>query len=412
MEYLGIVWFTSWLVEFFSSSNNLLTAAEYLGNQSAANVLFVANNSDRKLRHQKTQLSDRRKPDDRSLASVNVNFDRSWIESFLHSLRSQQSANREFCPQSEQITGETQLSSLLPVLVSPTYSTNSARLTSQKTALDYPTQTMLEWVENIVNIVPLSGTGPSDELQISSRYPAVQVVRVHPENFESELTESMYQIWVRGCSIGEMPHPISAYAIAFQLQNLLSDPSFDPQQIEAKMIDGQPGVQAGSQLLFVVDDKLAEQLDRHPKVIALQWVNNLRQALDTPPLTLAETQAQMYGLEESGEIITGLASWYGPYFHGRLTANGETYNQYDLTAAHPSLPFDTYLKVTNLNNGLEAIVRINDRGPYIPPRSLDLSLGAARQLGSEHTGVIEYEATIMKPGTQIKRRGDRNVTKL
>lgn len=81
------------------------------------------------------------------------------------------------------------------------------------------------------------------------------------------------------------------------------------------------------------------------------------------------------------------ASWYGPKFHGKLTANGEIYNQMALTAAHKSLRFGTLLKVTNPRNGRSVIVRINDRGPYIEGRDLDLSKAAAIELGMLKKGV-------------------------
>lgn len=81
------------------------------------------------------------------------------------------------------------------------------------------------------------------------------------------------------------------------------------------------------------------------------------------------------------------ASWYGPKFHGKLTANGEIYDQMALTAAHKSLSFGTLLKVTNPRNGRSVIVRINDRGPYIQGRDLDLSKGAAIDLGMLRKGV-------------------------
>jgi rare lipoprotein A len=81
------------------------------------------------------------------------------------------------------------------------------------------------------------------------------------------------------------------------------------------------------------------------------------------------------------------ASWYGPKFHGKLTANGEIYDQMALTAAHKSLSFGTLLKVTNPRNGRSVIVRINDRGPYIEGRDLDLSKGAAIELGMLRKGV-------------------------
>ena len=81
---------------------------------------------------------------------------------------------------------------------------------------------------------------------------------------------------------------------------------------------------------------------------------------------------------------TMLASWYGPYFHGRTTANGETYNMYGLTAAHKTLPFGTELRVCY--DGC-VDVRINDRGPYIGARELDLSYGAAQAIGMADVGV-------------------------
>ena len=78
---------------------------------------------------------------------------------------------------------------------------------------------------------------------------------------------------------------------------------------------------------------------------------------------------------------TWRASWYGPGFHGNLTANGETYDQWAMTAAHKTLPFGTQLRVTNVANGQSVVVRINDRGPFIPGRDLDLSRAAAEALG-------------------------------
>ena len=87
------------------------------------------------------------------------------------------------------------------------------------------------------------------------------------------------------------------------------------------------------------------------------------------------------------------ASWYGPRFHGKLTANGEQYNQMALTAAHKSLPFGTVLQVTNLKNGKSVIVRINDRGPFIEGRDLDLSKGTALNLGMIDRGVIKVKVS-------------------
>ena len=91
----------------------------------------------------------------------------------------------------------------------------------------------------------------------------------------------------------------------------------------------------------------------------------------------------------------GEASWYGPDFHGKTTANGERYNMLKLTAAHQQLPFNTLVKVTNLANGKTATVRINDRGPFLKGRILDLSYGAARALGANGAGVIPVRIQVV-----------------
>ena len=92
------------------------------------------------------------------------------------------------------------------------------------------------------------------------------------------------------------------------------------------------------------------------------------------------------------DVESGQASWYGPGFHGRLTASGEIYDMYDLTAAHRALPFGTTLRVTDLASGRSVIVRINDRGPFIGRRVLDLSYAAANRLGMLHDGLAWVRA--------------------
>ena len=90
----------------------------------------------------------------------------------------------------------------------------------------------------------------------------------------------------------------------------------------------------------------------------------------------------------------GIASWYGKKFHGRRTSSGERYNMYAMTAAHTRLPLPTYVQVTNLKNGRQVIVRVNDRGPFHQNRVIDLSYSAARKLGiiKEGTGLVEIRA--------------------
>lgn len=81
-----------------------------------------------------------------------------------------------------------------------------------------------------------------------------------------------------------------------------------------------------------------------------------------------------------GYVEEGTASWYGPGFHGQTTSNREIYDMYDMTAAHQTLPFGTHVMVTNLRNGKSAVVRINDRGPFVKGRIIDLSFAAAKIL--------------------------------
>jgi len=87
----------------------------------------------------------------------------------------------------------------------------------------------------------------------------------------------------------------------------------------------------------------------------------------------------------------GKASWYGREFHGKKTANGEIYNMYDMTAAHKTLPFDTYVRVRNIENNRTAVVRINDRGPFARGRIIDLSYSAAKKLGIVGPGTTDVK---------------------
>ena len=92
----------------------------------------------------------------------------------------------------------------------------------------------------------------------------------------------------------------------------------------------------------------------------------------------------------------GLASWYGPGFYGKKTASGERFRIYKRTAAHRTLPFDTRVKVINLQNGRSVVVRVNDRGPFVEGRIIDLSRAAARALGMLRDGVVEVRIEVKR----------------
>ena len=96
------------------------------------------------------------------------------------------------------------------------------------------------------------------------------------------------------------------------------------------------------------------------------------------------------------KVITGEASWYGPGFYGNRTANGEVYKPGTMTAAHRTLPFGTKVRVTNLWNGRSAVIRINDRGPFVYHRVIDLGHGAASDLGLTASGIAQVKLEVLR----------------
>lgn len=207
------------------------------------------------------------------------------------------------------------------------------------------------------------------------------------------------ELWLGDSYIATIKDGEQAEIITKRLQALVAEANFDPETAVPTLVKGMPGGMVSDRVWFVLNEDLLPDYKLNKDLLAIEWINNLRTALGVKQYDLVTAQTKMYDIKESDSQqsqFDGLASWYGPYFHGRLTANGEIYDQFGLTAAHPSLKLNTYLKITNLNNNKSLILRVNDRGPYIPPRTLDLSLGSARCLGSVETGVIPYQATIME----------------
>ncbi|MBD2079088.1 septal ring lytic transglycosylase RlpA family protein [Leptolyngbya sp. FACHB-17] len=228
----------------------------------------------------------------------------------------------------------------------------------------------------------------------------------------TKTASSGFQLWVKGCQIATVRDRASAQMLADQVTQLLEIPNLDAAALKAVLDNNQFAAKLGDRTIFTISDRVASRLGRPAELLAIEWVNNLRVALGQTSIPLAEAQIEMYQLAKTDHSIGGMASWYGPYFHGRQTANGEIFDQNELTAAHPTLPLGTFLKVTNRLNGKSVIVRINDRGPYFDNRVLDLSKRAARLLSSEERGVVPIEATVMesaliaqtkKPPQQVAR---------
>jgi rare lipoprotein A len=194
---------------------------------------------------------------------------------------------------------------------------------------------------------------------------------------------------------------VQATTLAGQLNQLHRD-NFDARQIRVSWdAASKTYVISANQrnLLTLNENTLAPNASQDRSADALRIANLMRRQLGNAP---ALTAVEGRGPASDGQVVavgpvrvqlTGHASWYGPGFHGRLTANGERFNQYAMTAAHRTLPFGTRMRVTNLSNGRSVVVRVNDRGPFIPGRHLDLSKGAAQVIGimGSGTGQVRME---------------------
>lgn len=197
-----------------------------------------------------------------------------------------------------------------------------------------------------------------------------------------------------------------ATALAATL-NQLHQQGFDAEQIRVSWDSQQQAylVYANQQPLLLLNQQILPPSPQgNLTQAALAITNRLRRQLGNAPAlasipvasTPQVTRVTPRAVLVSSTRLTGLASWYGPGFHGARTASGEAFNQHDLTAAHRSLPFGTQVRVTNLNNGRSVVVRINDRGPFSGGRILDLSKGAARVLGVLGSGVAPVRLDVLR----------------
>lgn len=175
-----------------------------------------------------------------------------------------------------------------------------------------------------------------------------------------------------------------AAVIASRLTQVLEKGQTD---FQPGVIEGEAVVVAGGSLVATVDPSTAAGSELEPRDLACIWADNLRLATGGQGLRTLRVE-------------TGIASWYGREFNGRHTASGEIFNENLVTAAHRYLPFGTLVRVTNLNTNLSVTVRINDRGPFVHGRIIDLSAGAARLIGLLGSGLapVKIEVLDMEPG--------------
>lgn len=180
----------------------------------------------------------------------------------------------------------------------------------------------------------------------------------------------------------------------------------DPEDIEARWLADQDAfvVSWNDDILVTLNSRtiLPDTTDNQAQDV-LQVANRLRRLLgDAPALTRVEGMPEpvrpVAAPPQVGVVtstLTGMASWYGPGFHGRRSASGEVFNQNALTAAHRTLPFGTRVRVTNLGTGQQVIVRINDRGPFSHGRIIDLSAAAAANIGLRASGVGRVQLEVL-----------------
>ncbi len=191
--------------------------------------------------------------------------------------------------------------------------------------------------------------------------------------------------------------------LAVHLQELLADKKFDVNQL----LPGKDGDRAVIKLggdtvvsFMPLNGKESDEEDSSEYLDAgLKLVNGLRAAFGASvlPSTFPDLfdKSSLAGADGKGQLFSGQASWYGPKFHGRKTSDGHRFDMDKLTAAHRSLPFGTKLLVTNRKTGSSCVVEVNDRGPFIDGRVIDLSRGAARQLNMLGSGVAMVDCLVL-----------------
>ncbi|MBE9079744.1 septal ring lytic transglycosylase RlpA family protein [Romeria aff. gracilis LEGE 07310] len=195
---------------------------------------------------------------------------------------------------------------------------------------------------------------------------------------------------------------LRATSIGSRLNQLTSAEDFDATQIGVRWngdTEQYIVTVAEADLIALNQQTILPDTTGDPAEDALQVANRLRRLLgDAEPISEIEGRPQPEPAPQTVAIrssTTGIASWYGPGFHGRRSASGEVFNQNAMTAAHRTLPFGTRVRVTNLNNNRQVIVRVNDRGPYSGRRVIDLSAAAARAIGLTSSGVGPVQLEVL-----------------
>ncbi len=187
--------------------------------------------------------------------------------------------------------------------------------------------------------------------------------------------------------------------IASRLNQLLDNNRQTANSIRPALVNNLPVIQAGNQTLVTVDAQSAKTVQENPLKLALLYSNRIRQALGQSALDakiLENLAENTPNYKSTGKVQTGMASWYGPYFHGRRSADGSRFNQFAMTAAHRTLPFGTIVRVINQRTHKSCYVKITDRGPFAHGRIIDLSRGAAKKIDMLGSGVARVSVEVVQ----------------
>lgn len=189
-----------------------------------------------------------------------------------------------------------------------------------------------------------------------------------------------------------------AQIVADNINRILAQGT-DPASIRPIKDGNNTYLRAGSENLVTVDEINAKSVGVSVHELAYTWANGTRTALGASPLRkdYADISRGYMGRESRylGHVMTGMASWYGPTFHGKRAADGSRFNTDEYTAAHKTYPFGTLVKVTNLRTNKSCVVKITDRGPYAHGRIIDLSKKAAEDIGMLGSGVAKVKLEVV-----------------
>lgn len=220
------------------------------------------------------------------------------------------------------------------------------------------------------------------------------------EAVESALQAGVWEVTVSGQAViriraeaGGMSTRERACVVAERLRKSLED--VGAEAVMPAVMRGSFAVAAGDRLIVMADRRHAVANRSSCYELALRWANNIRAALGAPVLRGRSGHLISLDGERGRSVRVGRASWYGGRWHGRPTATGEIYDQNSLTAAHRTLPFGTLVRVTNLSNGKQVTVRINNRGPYVAGRDIDLSRAAAEAIDLIGPGVAPVAIEVL-----------------